>query len=169
MEASWRALRRQNRPNLPQTGVRLLVLRKFLFLERETGFEPATLSLGTQNRQSSSIRPATEELVSVGDSSSSNSAATDRKRLVSALSSGILPAGSRTRLRAIDGGRDNLLSVRQVAARLSVSTATVYALCALRELPHVRVLNAIRVAPLDLEAFIASKRSEGVGIGGREP
>ena len=60
------------------------------------------------------------------------------------------PSGSRTRLRAVDGGRDSLLIVREVAARLSVSTATVYALCARRELPHVRVLNAIRVAPADL-------------------
>ncbi|MGO9917454.1 MAG: helix-turn-helix domain-containing protein [Isosphaeraceae bacterium] len=136
------------------------------FLERETGFEPATLSLGTQIEPSAPSRSTSEASVSVGFSESSNSAATGRKRLVSALSSGILPAGSRTRLRAVNGGRDDLLSVREVAARLSVSTATVYALCARRELPHIRVLNAIRVAPLDLEAFIVSK---GIGIGGHEP
>jgi hypothetical protein len=35
----------------------------------------------------------------------------------------------------------------------------VYALCARGELPHVRILNAIRIAPADLDAFIAWKRT----------
>jgi excisionase family DNA binding protein len=48
-----------------------------------------------------------------------------------------------------------LLTVRQVAEQLQVSTATVYKLCARRELPYVRVLGTIRVAPADLAAFIA--------------
>ena len=51
-----------------------------------------------------------------------------------------------------------LLSVRQVASQLGVCTATVYALCAKGALPHVRVLNAIRVAPSDLEAFLERRR-----------
>jgi excisionase family DNA binding protein len=51
-----------------------------------------------------------------------------------------------------------LLSVRQVAGRLGVCTATVYALCARGALPHVRVLNAIRVALGDLEAFVEGRR-----------
>jgi excisionase family DNA binding protein len=42
------------------------------------------------------------------------------------------------------------LTVREVAALLRVSTATVYELCARGKLRHVRVLNAIRVAPCDL-------------------
>jgi excisionase family DNA binding protein len=53
-----------------------------------------------------------------------------------------------------------LLSVRQVAARLGVCTATVYALCARGALPCVRVLNAIRVAPGDLEALLEGRRSK---------
>jgi excisionase family DNA binding protein len=53
-----------------------------------------------------------------------------------------------------------LLSVRQVAAQLGVCTATVYALCAKGVLPHVRVLNAVRVAPGDLEAFVEGRRSK---------
>jgi len=53
-----------------------------------------------------------------------------------------------------------LLSVRQVAGQLGVCTATVYALCANGELRHVRVLNAIRVAPSDLEAFVDGRRSK---------
>jgi excisionase family DNA binding protein len=47
-----------------------------------------------------------------------------------------------------------LLMVKQVAARLGVSTATVYKLCASGELAHVRVLNAIRVSPEALANFI---------------
>ena len=61
----------------------------------------------------------------------------------------------------IAGGADNLLSVRQVAARLGVSTATVYALCEKGALAHVRVSNAIRVAPADLDQFIADGRRVG--------
>jgi len=48
-----------------------------------------------------------------------------------------------------------LLTVREVAARLAVSTATVYSLCERGQLRHVRVSNAIRVEPAELDAFIA--------------
>jgi excisionase family DNA binding protein len=48
---------------------------------------------------------------------------------------------------------ESLLSVRDVADRLRVSTATVYALCDRGELPHLRVSNAIRMRVEDLEAF----------------
>ena len=48
-----------------------------------------------------------------------------------------------------------MLSVREIAARLGVSTATVYSLCERGELPHVRVSNAIRIAPTDLVTFVA--------------
>ena len=47
-----------------------------------------------------------------------------------------------------------LLTVREVAAYLLVSTATVYGLCARDELRHIRVLNAIRVATRDLAALV---------------
>jgi len=51
-----------------------------------------------------------------------------------------------------------LLTVREVAGRLGVCTATVYALCARGELAHVRISNAIRVAPADLAAFLHGRR-----------
>jgi excisionase family DNA binding protein len=54
-----------------------------------------------------------------------------------------------------------LLSVKEVAVRLGVCTATVYGLVERGELAHVRVANAIRVAPADLAAFIASHRTDG--------
>jgi len=54
-----------------------------------------------------------------------------------------------------------LLSVREVAARIGVCSATVYALCSRRELTHVRIRNAIRVYPADLVAFLARQRRGG--------
>jgi hypothetical protein len=41
----------------------------------------------------------------------------------------------------------------------------VYGLCAQGALPHIRILNAIRIAPADLEAFIVARR---VGMQPRE-
>lgn len=51
-----------------------------------------------------------------------------------------------------------LLTVRDVAARLSVSTATVYAIVERGELAHVRVSNAIRVTPEALAAYLERGR-----------
>jgi excisionase family DNA binding protein len=57
------------------------------------------------------------------------------------------------------GSPDALLTVRDVAAILRVSRDTVYTLCTNGELPHIRVLNAIRISAHDLEDFVlASKR-----------
>jgi excisionase family DNA binding protein len=51
-----------------------------------------------------------------------------------------------------------LLGVREVAARLGVSTATVYKLCERGTLPHVRVLNGvIRVEVAALAAFVRTR------------
>ena len=47
-----------------------------------------------------------------------------------------------------------LLSVREAAGRLRVSTATVYALGERGELRHIRISNAIRLQVQDLEDFI---------------
>ena len=55
-----------------------------------------------------------------------------------------------------------LLSVRQVAKLLGVCPATVYGLCDRGELPHFRVLNAIRVDPRDLKRFLARTRRRGL-------
>jgi len=52
-----------------------------------------------------------------------------------------------------------LLTVGDVAAFLHVSTKTVYRLCERGELRHVRVLNAIRVARSDVEAFVLACRN----------
>ena len=50
-----------------------------------------------------------------------------------------------------------LLTVREVAAFLRVSTRTVYTLCDQGRLAHVRVVNAIRVDPAALIALVPSR------------
>jgi len=47
-----------------------------------------------------------------------------------------------------------LLTVREVAAFLHVSTRTVYTLCDEGELAHIRVANAIRVQLAFVAAFL---------------
>jgi excisionase family DNA binding protein len=58
--------------------------------------------------------------------------------------------------------KPTLLSVRQAAERLGLCTATVYGLCADGALAHIRILNAIRIAPADLADFIATRRGASV-------
>jgi excisionase family DNA binding protein len=60
------------------------------------------------------------------------------------------------------GGRGRLLRVAEVAEHLGVCAATVYRLCESGELPHVRIINSIRVRPADLAVFINAKP----GLGG---
>jgi len=57
------------------------------------------------------------------------------------------------------GSQDALLSVRQVAELLGVSTATVYRLCERGDLQHFRLSNAIRISTNDLATFFESQRA----------
>jgi excisionase family DNA binding protein len=50
-----------------------------------------------------------------------------------------------------------LLTVREVAAFLRVSARTVYALCEQGRLGHVRVMNAIRIRPAAIAAFVGKR------------
>ena len=50
---------------------------------------------------------------------------------------------------------DAVLTVREVAARLRISTATVYAMCRRGDLAHYRVSHAIRVSEAALEKYLA--------------
>jgi excisionase family DNA binding protein len=61
----------------------------------------------------------------------------------------------RPRFPPIGEPSERLLTVAEVASRLSVSTATVYKLCERGELRSVRISNAIRVLPHDLESFLS--------------
>jgi excisionase family DNA binding protein len=69
-------------------------------------------------------------------------------------------------LGVVRGGPGALLTVRDVAAQLGVCTATVYRLVGEGQLPHVRVLNAIRVAPQDLAVFVEARRRAGRELAG---
>jgi excisionase family DNA binding protein len=52
-----------------------------------------------------------------------------------------------------------LMTVKEVASALGVSTATVYKLCETGRLQHVRVSDhSIRVVQADLVAFVARNR-----------
>jgi excisionase family DNA binding protein len=71
------------------------------------------------------------------------------------------PAGpTKTRAPAPSG---RLLSVREAAEALGVCTATLYTIVERGELPHVRISNAIRIAPSDLAAFVEARRQRGGG------
>ena len=63
-----------------------------------------------------------------------------------------------SRLRSVTGGADRLLTVRQVAEKLGLCTRSVYEIVGRGEVAHVRITNAIRVAPADLEDFIRRNR-----------
>jgi len=61
-------------------------------------------------------------------------------------------------LRVLWGGRDRLLTVAKDAEHLDVCNATVYRLCDRGELPHVWIVNSIRIRPADLETFISARQ-----------
>ncbi len=113
-------------------------------LERETGFEPATLSLGKRIGRFVGACRHSQVVTRIGDSRSGElHSVSFGARFCSPFAAPVL---------------QGFLSVRDVATQLSVSTATVYKLCASRELPHVRVLGAIRIAPDDLATFVERLR-----------
>jgi len=62
-------------------------------------------------------------------------------------------------LRAVGGGRRDLLLVSEVAARLALSDATVYRMIERGALPAVIIGRSLRVSPADLEAFIERSRN----------
>ena len=51
-----------------------------------------------------------------------------------------------------------LMSVREAARALGVCTAIVHRLVESGAVPHVRVSNAIRIAPSDLRAYVSASR-----------
>jgi excisionase family DNA binding protein len=54
---------------------------------------------------------------------------------------------------------ETLLSVREVAALLSVSPATVYQLCAKSQLRAIRVSNSLRISPGELKAYVEASQA----------
>ena len=138
-------------------------------VERETGFEPATLSLGNTLTQSASA-PDGSQILRTGENGRQESQS-EGPPAFQALSTDVgrpnpgvarvlrpesPPAAPRGALRVVPGVRAVLLTVQAVAARLGVSKATVYKLADRGALPHVRVGTALRFVPAALAAFEAS-------------
>ena len=57
---------------------------------------------------------------------------------------------------------EQLLTVRQAAERLNISTASLYKLCAQNQVAHVRVGNTIRFNPADVSILVGVKRTTTV-------
>jgi len=55
----------------------------------------------------------------------------------------------------LSGGIEQLLTVREIADHLGVRAATVYKWAAGGVLPHVRIVNVIRIRPQDLTRLLA--------------
>ncbi len=110
-------------------------------LERETGFEPATLSLGTDFTRSPPGVSGSQALVTTGGGYDTGvQPSQPEQMLLKGFATPLLRnSGSGV---GLPGG---FLTVREVADLLRVSTATVYKLCSGGVLPHARVLNSIRI------------------------
>jgi len=139
-------------------------------LERETGIEPATLSLGMRSDDSAGHgggwqpveRPALgdrERTVALPGFATfcTREAPIEPQKI--ALDARDAEDGHTARQRArrcpqVVSGVVAWLSVSDVAKQLRVSSATVYRLIHRGELRHARASNAIRISPADLATFV---------------
>ena len=139
-------------------------------LERETGVEPATLSLGMRSDDSAGHgggwqpveRPALgdrERTVALPGFATfcTREAPIEPQKI--ALDARDAEDGHTARQRArrcpqVVSGVVAWLSVSDVAKQLRVSSATVYRLIHRGELRHARASNAIRISPADLATFV---------------
>jgi integrase len=126
---------------------------------RSEGLEPPTLGFEGEGSPRPAVISRSQALGTLGESrpepvQRSQPVARTHKPFAAPVLQGPAPA----RLRVLPGGTERLLTVREVAERLGVCTATIYGLCERGDLPHVRVSNAIRIRPADLEAFLTRER-----------
>jgi len=120
---------------------------------RPTGFEPVAFGFVEDIHVSSNTCKDVQACANTGSVSDEKSKnvqihASLSKNFAGSLLDGMAGDGE-------DGRSDrSLLSVRQVAKLLGVCPATVYALCNRGELPHFRILNAIRVDIQDVKLLL---------------
>lgn len=117
--------------------------------------EPAAFGVGGEGGSSPTVTSPSQAVGTIGGAETAavqsvHPFAGVRKPFAAPL----LQAPTPARLRALPGEPERLLTVREVAERLGISTATVYRLCERGALPHVRVSNAIRIQLAALEAFL---------------
>jgi excisionase family DNA binding protein len=79
-----------------------------------------------------------------------------------------LPPSVGSRISSATGGALGGL-LAEIAEQLGVSTATVYSLWAAGELPHIRIVDSIRVRPSDLAVFVDGHVVEDEPSHRREP
>jgi excisionase family DNA binding protein len=127
-------------------------------LARPAGIEPATPGLEGLDDSSHGVSDSSKSLevqrVTKGDLSRASPGIAPDSRSFGA----IVVQADRPGSEAATIGP--FLTVREVAARLRVSTATVYSLCESGGLSHVRVSNSIRVAERSLRQYL-EKVSKG--------
>jgi excisionase family DNA binding protein len=138
---------------------------------RDTGLEPVAFGSGgsTGDRPSPSVlvQPLTNTQGGMDASGHSGRQKTPRTTFLftrcspragdSAFDGGG-PRKGRGRLCLVPEGQVGLLSIREAARMLGIAAVTLYAICGRGELAHVRVSNAIRLRPEDLEAYLARRR-----------
>jgi len=121
-------------------------------LARDTGFEAVAFGSGRGRTGSAPVRTEPQPLVNtapnyLGVPHPVHGAAASFSKFGTTLGTSPLP----------DVGAGILLTARDVAQRLRVSTATVYALCRRGELRHYRVSNAIRVSEEALANYLQGR------------
>ena len=124
-------------------------------LERETGFEPATLSLGTPFTYIQTNVKASQALVNLGKPRW----ARVQPSLAKQVSFDFFATPVLREKVTVGDLPEGMMTVREVARLLRVSRATVYRLCARRDLDHVRVLNVIRIPSEAVGALPEAGRS----------
>ncbi|HET7742921.1 MAG TPA: helix-turn-helix domain-containing protein [Mycobacterium sp.] len=130
-------------------------------MERETGFEPATLSLGRRRTHPAPRRvdPQPSESTASSDvgfpQPAHRTASTGRK--FGATLGATVKQKFGPRLASTE------YTVREIAECLRVSTATVYRLCRRGELEHHRVSHAIRVPGTAVTKYLATAASNASG------
>ena len=70
-----------------------------------------------------------------------------------------MPHRRNTNLRVQPGSKKICLAWLRSRGQLGGCTATLYTLCAQGQLPHIRILNAIRIPQADLKVFVAARRA----------
>ena len=127
--------------------------------ERETGLGPATLGLGTREQASQGVAGDSKHLQNQHVTEGGPSRASPEIAPNSPSFGALVVQAERVR----SGGSTAVgphLTAREVACRLRVSIATVYRLCETAKLPHVRVLNAVRVDEGDLRTYLQNQVME---------
>jgi len=121
----------------------------------ETGFEPATPWSRTAIEGFSPRETAIPGVASPGNPEDRSAFQDTQSTSCDDLRSKICRPG--VAIEKAPGLELPLLSIKEVAAQLGVCRAVAYRLCEDGELPHIRISNAIRVAPAAVAAYLASR------------